>query len=284
MLGSQVSHEGGVVRNNNGHLPWSAPAPPALSQSFLLLATLNLWLHSGEIKILNKRMICFSENTKVCWDKVVHFLLKCGFWLPHAGQGCRKQGSGANMSWGFVPSVTSQRDSLQNCVSALASPSKKVRLSRRNKGRTFLICGKWRETRFSSSKFDVYFFAGFRITECIRSLISAVVSQDASPSTPTKKMFPHSPDPTNKPPPHCFAHKQPLLKLTVQINYCSRQKKVSKRVTRWCAKCGLHVIEKIKAPRLHSAVAVNAQGPPPHLTPPLSPPLPSPLLQTAFLW
>lgn len=116
---------------------------------------------SGQIKILNKRIICFSENTKVCWDKVVHFLLKCSFWLPHAGQGCRKQGSGANMSWGFVPSVTSQRDSLQNCVSALASPSKKVRWSRRNKGQTFLICGKWRETRFSFSKFYVYFFAGY---------------------------------------------------------------------------------------------------------------------------
>lgn len=143
MLESQVSHERGVVvRNNNGHLPCTPRPLPALPQSFLLLATLNLWLHTGQIKILNKRMICFSENTKVCWHKVVHFLLKCSFWLPHAGQGCRKQGSGANMSWGFVPSVTSQRDSLQNCVSALASPSKKVRWSRRNKGRTFLICGK----------------------------------------------------------------------------------------------------------------------------------------------
>lgn len=80
-----------------GPSPPPRPLPPALAQSFLLLATLNLWLHTGEIKILNKRMICFSENTKVCWDKVVHFLLKCSFWLPHAGQGCRKQGSGANV-------------------------------------------------------------------------------------------------------------------------------------------------------------------------------------------
>lgn len=65
-------------------------------------------------------------------------------------------------------------------------------------------------------------------------------------------------------------------------NYCSPQKKVCKRVTRWCAKCGLHVIEKIKAPRLHSAAAVNAQPPTPQ-THPLPPSTPSPLLQTAFL-
>lgn len=96
----------------------------------------------------------------------------------------------------------------------------------------------------------------------------------APPHPTTKNMFPPSPDPANKPPPCRFHHKQPLLELAVQMNYCSRQKKVSKRVTRWCAKCGLHVIEKIKAPRLHSAAAVNAQGPPtPH---PLTPPPPHP--------